>query len=517
MADQQDPEQIEVKLKPILGLMPQIYVPMVYAVLAALLLFLVLFLPGIRNHGTLITFHSTPPDAAVFVDGNYAGYTPGTFFVESGTREITVSRPGFESAEYSQRVGGRLFASFFFPRRNTIRSELTLGSGEPTDLSEQAARGFAHWAVSGEASGRFEMPPVARSLSNDLSALRQVEGRHALEGWSAFLARSLPAVSSEASLLDLVSGTLAVTAETGVATPSGVAALVQAAADAPPALAIQLADILRRDGETLLLDSPWHTIAADQLVAVANTDSALEPASTGATLAAGGLNWVSVSSGSLLLPGASGADRGGDYPRLRNLGDFFVSETEVPIGLYARFVSERSFWAPENRDSIVAAGLADQHYLSGVDLDPSSDLPITEISAAAAAAFATWLDEQVPEGTVRLPSEDEWDAALVASQAEDGIFASNSAGGPVPVALAGSAGDITGLLGNVWEWTATPFARYSFLYPADGYVPANLRRVVRGGGWATGALGFSPWDRGAIPPEWTSPFIGIRLVLVPDR
>ena len=518
--EQQDPESISVSLTPIAGISPRVYVPILYALLAALLLFLLLILPGLRTNGTYLTVSSNPPNAALFVDGDYVGATPGTYFIEAGTRSLVVSRPAFIPSEETRTIRGRLFGSLFFPRRLSLQVVLEPDLQAADRLVENATRQFAQWAVAGEASSRYEFPPLARALSADLNAL--AAPREEIRTlWNTFLSASLPALASEALLLDLTSGTIAAESEASVATPAGIAALVSAVADAPSRLPVQLADFLRTEREAAIRESPWYAQAergsAAPLPTVGQTTVGQAPRPP---LSLGGLSWIPFGPAEIGLPGEAGADRGGEFSRTRSIPLLYVSQTEVPISLYQAFVSQRPLWAPENRDSLVAAGLVDRNYLETFALARENPaLPITEVSAFAAEAFADWLGESIAaDARVRLPTEDEWDVIAELSGPQSGVFAGDSPEGPLPVSLAGTDDrGVIGLLGNVWEWTATPFAHYSFLYPQAGPSVSDAQRVVRGGGWATEALGFSRYDRGAIPPDWTSAFTGIRLVLVIDR
>ncbi|MFW6293456.1 MAG: PEGA domain-containing protein, partial [Spirochaetota bacterium] len=177
--EQPRPEDIEVRLKPVLGVEPAVYVPIVWGVLLLVVLFFVLVFPGIRHHGSLVTIVSSPPRASVVVDGARVGTAPGTFFVASGTREVEVRRPGFTTHRESLDVGGRLFGSWFAPRRMELA--VTLSGADPQTLVDRALVEFSDWALTGEASGQYQFPPVARAVAADLAAA----ARHAGQAGSA--------------------------------------------------------------------------------------------------------------------------------------------------------------------------------------------------------------------------------------------------------------------------------------------------------------------------------------------
>lgn len=222
------PEDIEVKLRPVLGVEPTVYVPIVWGVLLLVALFFVLVFPGIRHHGSLVTVVSTPPRASVVVDGARVGTAPGTFFVASGERELEVRRPGFETHRESLDVGGRLFGSWFAPRR--LELAVTLSGADPASLADAALVEFSDWALTGEASGQYQFPQVARALDADLSAIAALadeEADDARAAWEVFVGDALAHVDSEAQLNDLAAGSLTIDGVGPAATPAGIAATVQ--------------------------------------------------------------------------------------------------------------------------------------------------------------------------------------------------------------------------------------------------------------------------------------------------
>ncbi|MEO5702083.1 MAG: selenoneine synthase SenA [Casimicrobiaceae bacterium] len=158
--------------------------------------------------------------------------------------------------------------------------------------------------------------------------------------------------------------------------------------------------------------------------------------------------------------------------------------------------------------------------------------PVQHVNAHEAEAWCRWAGR-------RLPTEIEWEAgarwftaagedqdepygAGERSQAEpsdDAAFESarldGEALGPRPVRLAAHPTD---LIGNVWEWTASPFEPYPGFAP-DPYEDYSApwfgtHRVLRGGSWATRARLVHPGFRNFYTPDRHDPFVGFRTCTI---
>src|SRR6056297_520759 len=114
------PEATPVKLKPILGMRPGLYLTILYAVVILLLFLLVFVYPGLKKNGAETSFSSLPEGAAVYMDGVYLGSTPFSTFVEKGRHTFTFEKPFFTTLERTRDIRGRIFATLLFPRREKI-------------------------------------------------------------------------------------------------------------------------------------------------------------------------------------------------------------------------------------------------------------------------------------------------------------------------------------------------------------------------------------------------------------
>lgn len=158
--------------------------------------------------------------------------------------------------------------------------------------------------------------------------------------------------------------------------------------------------------------------------------------------------------------------------------------------------------------------------------DDSENHPVVGVSKIDAEAYITWLNQKTGMN-YRLPTEAEWERA---ARGDDGrLFpwgntfdpwrcntAESVKRGTTPVDFYSPSGDspcgAADMVGNVWEWTQSPFMPYPYdpLASADD-VKARKRFVVRGGAWYYTRKMARCTAREGILANYLSPSIGFRL------
>jgi formylglycine-generating enzyme required for sulfatase activity len=169
-------------------------------------------------------------------------------------------------------------------------------------------------------------------------------------------------------------------------------------------------------------------------------------------------------------------------------------------------------------------------------------MPVEGISWADCQALIQKLNERVPGGGFRLPTEEEWEYAARAGSVEpfqtrdlagvawfrenagrqpaaEGASLASSAYAPRPVgAKASNRWGLYDMQGNVWEWTSSAFLPYARPAAGPESPTATALRVLRGGGFIDSAETLDYALRHADRPDSRFRWNGLRLARsVPGR
>jgi hypothetical protein len=448
----------QVKLKPVMGIRPGIYLTILYSVILLVALFFLLVFPGIKNAGALLSARSEPAGAAIRVDGIYMGASGDRIFVPNGTHVLEAVLPGFQSERVSMEIKGRIFGSLFFPSRVPV--DFTLRAVEPAAAFAQSAADFAAWSFGPEPSVSWQIP-----LSLSEGAYRTGPENDPL--LAEYLHSAARFTVTRAALRDLIRAKILLDNGGLSPSPAGLAASVSEILvflSENSGSAAWLSGLLPPEAAVLVENSAWYK--NEKNAAPPSQRQILDTAGrTAGRLELAGLSFTGIAAGTLYRGGSS---RGID------IKSFLVSENPVPRTVYEAFLGENPEWKGE-QDNFYPAELF-------------TTAEVTGVSWFAAQAFCRWLTKQLPGSMasmeVRLPTEAEWEyAALGVSSMEN----------------------------TLWEWCADPFAPLLFIEASARAVQAvgSPERSLK----SSGVQSAIQENRASLPPDFTSPVVSFRPVI----
>lgn len=524
-------ESIIVRLKPVFGIKPRIYVPVIWGIIIITLVFLFLILPGIRQNGTFLTVESLPSDASVIIDGIRFGATGEEIFVTKGSRKLTVQRTGFEPDHRIIEVRGRIFASRLLPRKDKLT--VFLHPIEGFDHMAYGAVEFAAWTATGPERERYAIPPVLTLTARDVLQGGYESGRD-------LPAAVLPLAIDERHLADILRAQFMLKsagAPPGAGTITAFLNDFGLSASAQPDQYTAALEIVNKDrlnavglqnianedsARTALLISEAKGIYADAV------SSHTFPINLYGNSSFVSIPEITAPIGDMEVVAGGYHPRSGALPVKVAVGVFLISTREVTNEEFAAFTTLNPDWSLENRDELVAEALADEGYLSTWSISgpaPGSGRdPVTEVSWYAAVAYAEWFTDRFLKATgrrARLPYEDEWEVAARLNGIPENTAELPSGMKAADSANPGTLG-IRGMAGNVREWAQNPYrfnenrfrpddGSSSYQSPDDSL--ASPGRPVRGGSYIDKNLAYPAAVRGGLPAFRTSPVVGFRLVI----
>ena len=216
------------------------------------------------------------------------------------------------------------------------------------------------------------------------------------------------------------------------------------------------------------------------------------------------------------------------------LPDFSLAKNPVTVGDYRAFIKEsgyetKRFWTTAGWEWRVATSRTLPNYWDESPWTDDDRLPVVGVSWFEAIAFCVWLGTRV-DLEIRLPSEAEWEKGARGSS--DRIYPwgdffdrrfcntrSHGVGRTIPITDVPRSGDstygISGLIGNVSEWTSSRFEEYPY-DPNSGREDTEevCLRVTRGGSWSSPDIRARATSRGMNDPWFADRDLGFRVACI---
>lgn len=445
---------MDVKLKNFLGMKPGKYLFILYSTLLLAILFFLLVYPGLRNSGSVVVFSSDPAKTSVWSGTTYVGATPCRAFFPKGNYTITFRKVGFEEKSVSIQVKGRVFCSKFIPKKLKVSTQLALA--QPDAIMQSAFTEYATYGLISSFSERYQPQPV---LTEAVKALASYQDKATVE---TFLLEALKHAYNDYLIKDFINAYSLLKEE-------------KLPDQSDNALAAAAVKLLGGNGDAIchLCACPGKLGEAAAAQAGAKQPALVASVSPKAgDLTLLGMHLTEVPAGTYILghQGQIGSFNEADpAPYAKQITKVYISE-QITKDAYSKFVKVYPKWAEKIEYSTEST---DKEHVSNV-------------SWYGAQAYCQYLTDQLPADLkdkyiFRLPTEYEWEA-----------YAQNGKDSPQ----------------SLWDWCQNWYA------PAEVFYSNNVPDTFPGAEKAVRGGGRQAWVRGCQSPDWVTPFLGFRVVLV---
>lgn len=459
------PDVEPVRLPTIKGIRPGKYIFWLLVAAIILIIFLVLYLPGIVKGGRWVDFSSPLTEVGVIVDGAYAGSTTGGHvFISSGEHSVSYIKNGIVIDEGTLSVDHPVFATLFVRRTLDVEIPASDADGLYDSIVSRTLSSLAAYSGIQSWPEGYNYPPLLENYARDVVAL------------------GIDDVSEDFHLMSLF-----VTNDRMLADLRAAKAILDAASVDYTCIDDEAIEaMLAGEGPVKDIETVQPTIA------VSRTDD----------------GWFHYEATSLTLgsPAALSTESLASQPFTTSTSAFEMAPGYVSQYDWALFVEANPYWSPSNKDQLIADGMVDDYYLAGITLSTlyENTSPVRNVSWYAAQAYCQWLSGKTGVA-YRLPSEAEW--TLAALSAEGDAYAST-------LYAPSSDEHPSSLYGGLWEFTSTayvPLSRYEGeVYDASSVDEADI--VVKGGSYLNARDGISAETVGVMQRQTTSDYAGIRIV-----
>lgn len=465
------PEVEPVKLKPFHGIRPGVYIIIIWALIILLLAFVLFVLPGLVSNTSYVTFNEPVVGSGVYEDGIYLGSaTDGVYKTTGGNHKYTFTYEGEEYGEVESKVKRKVFFTLFSHKPQLIVPERSYNDEVKEKVVSAFIRDVTSYSTVISAPDTFHYPPIFSAFASNSVEMSIKDVRDAwLLALSHISSSSLYEDYEVGKEILLKSGILFETEES-------------------KKLEYYIEALF--NGEKVTLEKSMEN---NILLPTKDGDFFhYEP-----TIVEMGYSTT------LTVESAKEA------PVKVEVYEFSIARNLVTEHDWALFVEENPKWSKDNLETLVEEGLVDSNYLKGITLSPyiNSIRPIRNISYYAASAYVEWKSGK--DGVIyHIPTEKEWYTASFSTKDKEYVtslvYVENNPTTP------------TAMLGQLWEFTSTPFIPLSRLSVYDkiidlGNIFGYDDVIVKGGSYVSDSSSISIDTVGITSKSACSEFCGLRL------
>lgn len=381
-------ESLTVKLKPILGITPKIYVLFTIIILPLILVFSLILNAKLNNPGAYLKVKTNINNAHVYIDEKYIGRTPFQKYVNATKGTLKIQRFGFETYEKKIDIQNRLFTSYKF--------NIDLKLRDPSKIITQRQKELSVMTKIKNTSDNIKLIPVFSLIVNDL--------QNNPEYIKKFFKTSIPYIHSNTMFKDFCIAYKNIYS-TNNNSNKEIWESLQQNFNLDNRSIIWFFENLDKEQQKQISNETWFKTLIEKLK---NENKILNFESQTIDLYL--KNFKKITSQNIeSIQNYKLYSQDLTLKTTYKLKEFLIQNKNVTKAEYQDFLNENPKWALNNKDNLIKEELVDEGYLKTFK-QMSSNEDITHISYHAAIEYAKWYSSNLPKGfKARLPISQEWE------------------------------------------------------------------------------------------------------------
>ncbi|WP_215536181.1 SUMF1/EgtB/PvdO family nonheme iron enzyme [Borreliella bavariensis] len=380
----------EVKLKPILGIVPKVYVFLTTIILLLSLVSLLIIIPKFKNPGAYLKINSNIENTYIYLNEKYIGRTPLNKYINITEGILKAKRMGFKTYEQNIKIHNKFFGSY--------NLQINLELIDPEKIIEQRQKELSIMVKIKNTNENTKLIPVFSLISSEL--------KEHPEYIKKFLKDSIPYLNSIEMFKDFLDSYKVVySIDQSNSNQEEIWNSLKTNFNLENRAIFWFLENLDKDLKILTKNKPWikkltKTLDNENIQLISKNEKINIKLPRFKKINSNKIEKVQnyeLDSKNISLKSTY------------SIKEFLIQEQNVTKYEYQDFLKENPKWTLNNKENLIKEQLVDENYLKNFNQIGLNEA-ITGISYFSAMEYANWYSKKLPKGfKARLPISQEWE------------------------------------------------------------------------------------------------------------
>nr|WP_267916852.1 SUMF1/EgtB/PvdO family nonheme iron enzyme [Borreliella garinii] len=381
---------LEVKLKPILGIVPKVYVFLTTIILLLSLVSILIIIPKFKNPGAYLKINSNIENTYIYLNEKYIGRTPLNKYINTTEGILKAKRMGFKTYEQNIKIHNKFFGSY--------NLQINLELVDPEKIIEQRQKELSIMVKIKNTNENIKLIPVFSLISSEL--------KEHPEYIKKFLKDSIPYLNSIEMFKDFLDSYKAVySIDQSNSNQEEIWNSLKTNFDLENRAIFWFLENLDKDLKILTKNKPWikkltKTLDNENIQLISKNEKINIKLPRFKKINSNKIEKIQnyeLDSKNITLKSTY------------SIKEFLIQEQNVTKYEYQDFLKENPKWTLNNKENLIKEQLVDENYLKNFNQIGLNEA-ITGISYFSAIEYANWYSKKLPKGfKARLPISQEWE------------------------------------------------------------------------------------------------------------